>query len=455
MRHRLAKAALIAAGLGLGGSLIAAHLVAPGLEARIDRRAAAIAGSLTMSGSLNETASMSSHPMRAADLVSRLGVVTHIDYTDSQYAAVGQVVDSLRYLGLMRVRNDGPRPNADPAGQRNLGAAAAAGVQFLFVCGDDSPAGTIARLRSFLAQFPKSIVAIEGPNEVNNFPVRYSGRTGTPAARGYQADLFDRVKADPVLRRLPVLSFTDWPPAAGKADWNNVHVYPKNGEQPFTSLLGAIRMEQDIDPGRGIAFTEGGYHNLLGQSRGRGWAGVSDDVQARLVLNYYLDAAKLGAKAVFLYQLLDAYPDRPHSDQEKHFGLFDIEFRPKPAAIGIRNFVQLLADTSPGAASFAVTPLSFRISQLPDTAHTLLIQKSDGSYLVILWNEPDIWDEASERRIAVPAKQVAVDIAGGFEEASLYRPLRAAVPVESFSRGQKIVLDLSDEPLILKVRRRR
>ena len=52
--------------------------------------------------------------------------------------------------------------------------------------------------------YPGSIIAIEGPNEVNNFAVNYEGLTGTAGAQAFQADLYAAVNASPILQDIPV-----------------------------------------------------------------------------------------------------------------------------------------------------------------------------------------------------------------------------------------------------------
>lgn len=386
---------------------------------------------------------------RAADVVNSFGVATHIDYTDSQYADVRKVIEALHFLGLSRVRDHAPDPASDPVGQSHLHDAAAAGIRFTFVSTGHDPAALVARLRGFVDRSPGSIQAIEGPNEVNNFPIHYRGLTGVTAAQAYQEEMFRLVRADPKLADIPVLAYTNWPPSSAKADWNTLHFYPPEGRQPFFTMLRDKQGQDRIDPGRDFAITEGGYHTLVSAAQVGGWEGVSNAVHARLMVNFYLATAKLGARLVFPYQLLDSYADPGLSDQEKHFGLFDFAFRPKPAAMAVRNLVRILDDRHRDAMTFPVAPLDYRIAGLPPTAHVLPLQKASGQHMIAIWNEPDIWDAAANRPIAAAAVPIMADFGRQAQIARVHRPV--AGTVQDMRAGQPIRLPLADEPLLIEL----
>src|ERR1700737_2015391 len=201
--------------------------------------------------------------VRAADFIQTMGVDTHIDFTDSGYANIDADLNALRYLGIDHVRDESPNPDFDPVGQTHLGDAANAGVKFVFFAqGGVDPSVVAQRLHDFAAAHPGSIIGIEGPNEVNNFPCRYQGLDGPDAAQAYQSALFSEVKSDPLLHDIPVLGFTDYPVYASASDWNNTHPYSENGDQPRAAILASASDQAAVDPGKPFAITETGYHTL-------------------------------------------------------------------------------------------------------------------------------------------------------------------------------------------------
>ena len=56
------------------------------------------------------------------------------------------------------------------------------------------------------------------------------------------------------------------------------------------------------------------------------------------------DAAKLGVPQTYLYELLDPWADATGDNMQRHFGLFDINNKPKIAATALHNLTTILAD---------------------------------------------------------------------------------------------------------------
>jgi hypothetical protein len=392
-----------------------------------------------------------SSAVRVADLLDTMGVVTHIDYTDGGYANINADLAALRYLGINEVRDAAPNPASDLYGQTHLGDAANAGVKFVFTAqGGVDPSIMVQGLHAFAAAHPGSIIGIEGPNEVNNWPVSYQGLTGTAGAQAYQTALFNAVNADPLLRDIPVIGFTDYPAHASASDLNNTHPYAKNGDQPHDTILSSQTQQNAVDPGKPFVITETGYHNSLTADTAGGWEGVDETTQAKLLLNTFMDAVQLGAKDTFVYELLDAYPDPGGSNQETHFGLFRLDNSPKPAATAIHNLTTMLQDSGTNSSSFDPGTLNYSVSGLAGTGHTYLTEKSDGSFQIIAWNAPDIWDEANDRAIVVPATNVTVNLGQTFSTVQVFDPLQGTATVQTLHNVSVVNLGLSDHLLIVQ-----
>ncbi len=389
--------------------------------------------------------------IRINDVIDSFGIDTHIDYTDGKYSNIAEVVKALDYLGLDTVRDHAPTPASDPYGQGHLGDAADAGIKFVFVAGrDDSPATVVQRLHTFVDAHPGSIVGIEGPNEVNNWPVSYKGLSGEAAALAYQKDLFAAVNADPLLKNIAVLGFTGYTVASSN-DYTTIHTYAKDGDQPFSWLSRESGDRMGADPGKPLTVTEIGYHTSLTADTNGGWEGVDEATQAKLLLNTLMDGAFLGSKGTFIYQLLDAYSDPGGADQEKHFGLFRLDYTPKPAATAIHNLTQILDDNGATEASFTPGALNYSISGLPSTARSYLTEKSDGSYQIIIWNEPDIWNQTTDTAIQTGSVNVSVNLGGTFGNVQVYDPLTGTAPVKSLSNISSLSVGVVDHPIIINI----
>ncbi|OAV56179.1 calcium-binding protein [Rhizobium sp. WYCCWR10014] len=388
---------------------------------------------------------------RINDIIRSFGIDTHIDYTDGKYSNVGEVVKALDYLGLDTVRDHAPNSASDPNGQTHLGDAAEAGVQFVFSAQREVDPATVAqRLHAFVQAHPGSVVGIEGPNEVNNWPVSYQGLSGQAAALAYQKDLSAAVNADPLLKNIPVLGFTGYT-VASASDYTTIHTYAKDGDQPFSWLSRESGVQRAADPGKPLAITETGYHTSLTADTNGGWEGVSEATQAKLLLNTLMDGAALGSKQTFIYELLDAYSDPQGTNQEKHFGLFHLDYSAKPAATAIHNLTEILADDGAQKASFSAGTLNYSIDGLPSSARSLLTEKSDGSYQIIIWNEPDIWNQSSDTAIQAATTAVKVNLGTSFGSVKVFDPLTGTTAIKSLSNVSSLTVNVVDHPVIIDI----
>jgi hypothetical protein len=376
-----------------------------------------------------------------------MGVVTHLSFTNGGYRELSSTTNALSYLGVDHVRDAAPNPAHDAHGQAHYAQAAAQGINFTFFAdGSVDPYTQVARIRAIEQGTPGSVTSIEGPNEVNNWPVHYQGQGGTAGAQAYMRDLFNAVQADPLLRDITVTGFTDWPFHASTSDASTVHPYPKNGDQPYGQIMRDMYDQNAVDPGKEFFINEIGYHTRINSSGG--WEGVSEAAQAKLVLNTYMDGMLLGAKQTYIYQLLDAYAG---DSQEEHFGLFRLDNSPKPAATAIHNLTTILADTAGNASNFGTHTLDFTVTNAPDTVNTVLTEKSNGSFQLITWAEPDIWNQDTNQDINVASKTETISFGQRFNTVEIFDPLVGTSAIQTFHNVNSVNVDVSDHPLIVQL----
>jgi hypothetical protein len=378
--------------------------------------------------------------LSAQEFTDSIGVDVHFMYTDGGYAKLDKAFDDLKYLGVVQVRDMLPELNWES--RARYGSATAQGIKFDFVVnGSVDPAKSIERLDEFETAFPQHINAIEGPNEVNNWPVKYPGLTGTQAAAALQNALFDSAKSDPLLKDIPVFNYTGFPDAGGRADFTNIHPYPKHGAQPRHELERNLDIYSKLTPGKLVVITETGFPTLDVKSD---WGGVDQRTQALLTLNLLLDAVDLGIRRTYLYQLLDAYPDHSGVDVDKHLGLFDLAYKPKRAAQAIHNLLGILTSTNSGAASVP----SYTVVGLPASARTLNIRKADGSVAIVIWNEAKIWDFDHSQPVDPPKTPITVRFSHRVD-ADCFEPSASNSAIASQHNVAEVDSELGADPVVV------
>jgi hypothetical protein len=139
--------------------------------------------------------------IRANDFLNSIGVCTHISQGKDNPT---RVAECLTYAGIRAIRDDGPRNPKTLQAFMDVYKASGAKVVLLPRTGDIT--ASLNQYETLAAA--GALLAAEGPNEPNNWPVTYNGKTSSketsmPIAL-FQRDLYAAVKADPKLAGIPV-----------------------------------------------------------------------------------------------------------------------------------------------------------------------------------------------------------------------------------------------------------
>ncbi|QGZ62845.1 calcium-binding protein [Paraburkholderia acidisoli] len=393
--------------------------------------------------------------MPADAFIDTLAVNTHINYLDGAYANLHNVADDLAWLGIHHVREFTPG-NAAPLSSYVF--LAQRGIKFNLVMHQDVEAAVKEAARLGAAA-PGSVAALEGYNEIDHWPVTYGGQTGMAGGLASQRAAFTQVRASPALAGVAVYDLTGYDPKtiatrADSADYVNLHVYPQNGEQPTWNANGDKWMPPAIETfkkyGLPAVITEFGYFSLPQA----GWymLGVDEATQAKGVLNGYMDAAAAGVKRTYVYELLDEKPDPEGKNNEMHYGMFRIDNSPKRVAQAIRNLTSIL--NAGGAAPVnraAHGALGYTLTDLPPSANRLLLQKKDGRFVLVLWNETPIWNREKGTPLESAPAPVQLDFGALASRVDIYDPLVADTPRASHRNVRQLEVAMPDHPLLIEV----
>jgi hypothetical protein len=405
-----------------------------------------------------------------ANFLNSIGVCTHI----------GQGVDdaarsaaALTYAGIRNIRDDG-RPERI---EEWIRVYELSGVRTALLTNHDVTETIDMAKRLHAAG---ALLAVEGPNEPNNWPVTYENQTSgyettfLPVAR-LQRDLYAAVKAEPSLAGIPVfhsseaggsepdnvgLQFLTIPEGAGidmpdgtkYADFANTHNYVCGHSSELVDNVcwnatdPTLNGDWDglyVEYGRTWHRGFAGYSNddlatLPRVSTETGWVtegsddAISQEQQGRIFLNLYLAGFARGWTHTFIYMLRD-------DPVQGYWGLFDTDYEPKRSGTYLHNMTAILADT--GSASGTPGRLAYAIANQPATVHDLLLQKSTGTFELVVWNE----------RPSGGSDDVTVSLGGAFETVKIYDPTTGTDPVETLTDADSVDLTLTDYPMIIEI----
>ena len=407
------------------------------------------------------TTSTSSAVLSANAFVDSIAVNAHAAYSAASsygtYANSSLIIDGLRYLGVTTVRDSLP---TDPSAIPVVDALAAAGVKFDFVVTSNLPASGsagiaqfLASLGSFNATYPNSVIAIEGLNEANIQAFSYNGSSSLHAAAEFQKALYTAVKADAHLGDVAVYNLTlglndekgyaQLGDLSNYSDFSNAHAYVATTTPENYGIKFAVDLAATSSRNNPSVITETGYTTLASYNG----LGVDQLVQAKSILNSLVDAFRNGVTTTYLYQLLD---HGSSSDPEGKFGLFNTDGTPKLAATAIHNLTALLADDGDGGHT-PTKALGYTIDNLPATGNSMVLGKSNGAYELVVWAEPQLWNDAKDVEIANPTKQAKVHLNSVHKTVTVYDPLNSAKPIATYSNVQDFTVPVSDHPLIIEI----
>ena len=101
----------------------------------------------------------------------------------------------------------------------------------------------------------------------------------------------------------------------------------------------------------------------------------------------------------------------------------------------LHNLTTILADQG---SPVPLGQLHYSIPDQPGTTHEMLLQKSDGTFWLLVWSE----------RLK-GADEVTVQFRCSFSAATVYDPTVGTGPIQTLSRADSLKLTLSDHPIII------
>jgi hypothetical protein len=396
-------------------------------------------------------------PEGASAFLQNLGINTHLGYGNTPYYGQSQnVISALRYLGINTIRDQPPAYTPDPTTTDTYAAVAAAGVQFdALVVGNGAVdvTDTIAEVAAFQRDYPGSIAAIEGPNEINAWPITYEGITDTYAAGAQVSqDLWTAVQSNPSLQAVPVyaltLSYGITGVAAGEQQlgnlapyvtYGNAHVYASSSNVWQENMPYWLPILEQATPGLPAVVTETGYTTTPSY--------VDELSAAKYNLNTFFENALNGIVRTYLYELVDEHTSATDTNVQDHYGEFHNDWTPKAGATAIHNLTTILQSAGSGTAS---TRLSYSISGLPATGHSFLLG-SGTAFDLAVWIDATVYNPANATDIAAPAYPVTVNLGATFSNVAVYDPMIGTTPIATYSNVSTVSVSVIDHPLIVEV----
>jgi hypothetical protein len=384
----------------------------------------------------------------AADaFIQSIGINTHLDFYGGPYGNLGTVESALSYLGVSNVRDSAFYSNDISAWQQ---VAQATGVKFDAFIGEVGPGNYGTELSTMQQLAGQGLLnAIEGANEPD---AAYSSSLGesTWDAASYQQQVWQLGQQ----LGLPVINtsfgnINDYGSTGDLSAWTNygnAHTYFGSGNNPgWANWIGTLTADAQSSAGsRPVMTTETGYYTT---GNGGDPHTVSEIVQAKYTLDLLMDGWQAGDARSYLYELLDQ--GTGDGNPEDNFGLFHSDGSAKPAATAVHNLTSLLND--PGGSGMSGGSLDYALSGLQGTDNSMLMQKSDGTFWLAVWNDTRLSGPNSPTDIYVPPHSVTLTLGSAASNIQVFDPLTGTNAVQSASGTGSITFDVPDHPVLVEI----
>jgi hypothetical protein len=421
--------------------------------------------------------------MHANDFLNTLGVGTHLVQGIDDYAGI---VAALRYTGIRNIREDATHDASRYAALCSIHRASGALVDELPIVDSDSQNIRDTQIEYEALAACGALLQAEGPNEPNNFPFKYLGdtcssRDSFATCAHYMADEYAMIKGDPKLASYPVVDLTEpgaepdntglqfltIPPGQGTsmpagtrfADVANLHNYVLGNRQSTVKDNQAWNAESTP--------SKGPWDGLQGEYCGNTWARhytavpitqctmpkvttetgwpsttISPDQQGKLITNLYLSAAKLGWRNTFVYLLFDE-PQAGNAgygffSQLSHPALV----QPKPLGTYTHNLTSILSDCT---STFDAGSVKYSIPGQPETVHDLLLEKANGMYDLVVWDD---------RPVGEATDHVTVNLGASYPRVKVYDITKGTRAIQNLANASSVPLILTDHAMIVELRSR-
>jgi hypothetical protein len=420
-----------------------------------------ILSSLPCDGKPREAFSPAGHaailPVEAArsayDFVNSIGVNTHLNYFDRVYGNFQLVERELQSIGIHHLRDGVHLQNSDYnlAVYGRWAELGKLGIRFDAVLDPRSNLGPLNadKLTAVNDLAGGSIESFEGPNEldISRMPDWES------VDRRYQAEIYGAAKSMPNAKSIQVIGPSMASASNGSAvgntsgymDYGNLHPYPA-AKMPSIVFPSQVALAHTISGDKQIVITESGYHNALNDHHDQ--PAVSEEAAAKYIPRLFLEDFAHGIVRTYLYEFLDELPNPRLTDLQLHWGLIRSDGSEKPAFTAMKN---LIAELSDSTAMNNPQSLRYSLSGGSSQLHHLLLEKSTGQFLLVLWQEVPSYDYDRQRAISNPLQPVTLTLDQAAKNISIYEPVVQAQPLHAYANAKNVYLEVPDHPLVVEI----
>jgi len=98
-----------------------------------------------------------------------------------------------------------------------------------------------------------------------------------------------------------------------------------------------------------------------------------------------------------------------------------------------------------------VRPLSWSLNRMDAEIHHLLLEKANGTYDLVLWQEVSSYDVKRHVDLDHPARSVTLTLERAARTVTAYEPVMQAAPIRTWTQVKSVPLAIPDHPLVVEI----
>ena len=163
---------------------------------------------------------------------------------------------------------------------------------------------------------------------------------------------------------------------------------------------------------------------------------------------YIAEYFNRGIDRTYIYEFANQGPDT--TDREQNFGLLHFDLTEKPAFTAMKNLIDLVEE--PNAAAFTPGSLDYTLTSSASLSalHHTLLQKSDGKFYLMLWQEVRVYNASTNSDI-IDAPRHNPPPQHRITHARLFLPNNSSNPTSTFDSPTTINLSIPDQMLVIEL----
>jgi hypothetical protein len=314
----------------------------------------------------------------------------------------------------------------------------------------------------------QNVSGIESANEYNN--PKKKPPNWAPELREFQKWLHDTVRADPRLSSIPLVAPSIWGRvtddylAVGNLEPNVdkgcLHYYTggrrptiagrprgggdEGGGSGHYALADAIKDAKILAPTKPLWITEYGYP-VTGPGLSLTGNFITEAAAAKYLIRGLLDAFGEGVERTYVYSLIDDVQRSP----PRYHGLLDGGMRPRPSYDALRNLIGLFFDR---ADAFAPGVLKYDLANVPSSLKSQLFQKTDGTFLLTMYQDVDSYDRLLKQDVTVAPTNVQLSLERPATNVEVFTPTFQSEPTQSANRVKALTVPVGDHVTVVTMK---